>query len=288
MDRKRDSYTSKSSEGKVSTENIYPALNDIVRNASNPNSPTDSLQTHHRSNEYVDDDNQEVSLKHRKSRGSGENSRENLNKSGEGINKADQNLITNKEANKPNEVNFRNKKNRDKINKSKSHDGNFRYYGNYGSHHGSKRSIETRVRIDEGRGVTTEPLEHVPEIYPPPQDGFAVVDFEYAEYDPDAQNKCTKFVERIQQKTHGFFSLHGKRIKLGIVIIFVILYFIYFCFAIHTSVDGAVVLIALTSLTVSYLTLREVWRRCGDRIYAVTCGPVATVFDKPWWKYCRW
>ena len=176
---------------------------------------------------------------------------------------------------------------RDRINKSKSHEGTFRHSG---ISEGSNRSVDTRVKVDSQGDVTTEPIfVHLPQEDPPTQNGhLKVVEFEYTDYDPDAQSKCTKIIEKLQRKASDLYRKHKLKLKYCAIIVFAVLYFMYFAFAINYSLDGAKVLIVLTSLIVGYLIFKKIWTTWGDKIYAKSCGPVVSIMDRPWWKYCRW
>lgn len=101
-------------------------------------------------------------------------------------------------------------------------------------------------------------------------------------------DKCSRAVEVVQIKVHGFFRKYGPVMKKTLIGCLVICFFVYLAFAIYTSVSGAMVLIILTALVVSYLVMRQVWKYAGGKIYAHTCGPIVTMMEKKWWKYCRW
>jgi pyrimidine nucleoside transport protein len=114
-----------------------------------------------------------------------------------------------------------------------------------------------------------------------------VFKFELEEYDPESQDKCIKGIQTVQTSVHGFFRNHGPVLKKIVLVILLILYTIYFGYAIYHSVSEALVLIVMTGLIVGYLLWSEIWKHWGSNIRSVTCDPVSRCFSKPWWKYGR-
>ena len=194
---------------------------------------------------------------------------------------------------KPNpepEKNFRNSAdNLPAHNKSRFHRGNLagsisRIFGENKKPH----NPETKLKMDELDGGGKACFEEIPS---PVEAAFGtekVVTFELEEYDPESQDHCTKWLEKAQKTFRTLWRRNRHRVKYLIVLIMLLLYTIYFGFAIYTSPPGALVLIVLTAIVVFNLLFAQIWRCWGDQIYAATCAPVASIFEKPWWKYCRW
>lgn len=202
----------------------------------------------------------------------------NLNKNpAENVRDSKQNSAENLHNSRQNSVeNLRNQKNR-----------------KYG---GSKRSLkkagsETRVTVDD---IDDRERTRIEEIDSPVEAAFAwrnapkLVAFELEEYNPEEQDICTKYIDKIHKTTRRVFRKYSPCIKKVVLGILLILYMIYFGFAIYESPSGAVVLIVLTSLVVIYILFKQVWRLWGDKIWDHTCAPIGRMFEKSWWKYCRW
>ena len=133
--------------------------------------------------------------------------------------------------------------------------------------HGSK--VDTRLEMDPDGGCYTVPDG---DLLPPPED----------------QSKCTKAIAFVQKHVHDFLREKGPILKKVFVVALLVAYTVYLGFAIYTSPAGALMLIVLTAMIVTYLLLKFFWGRFGRKVHAATCGPLGRLTKRRWWKYCRW
>lgn len=81
-------------------------------------------------------------------------------------------------------------------------------------------------------------------------------------------------VERIQSVVHGFLQTDHPLIARAVTVILVLVYAVYFCLALWTSVSEAKVLIGITGFVVFVVISLWISRRFGQRIDSLICAPV--------------
>ena len=99
--------------------------------------------------------------------------------------------------------------------------------------------------------------------------------------------RCTAVIAFVQGRVHGFFSEHGRLLKIIALIVLLVGYLLYFAFAIWYSPWGAIVLIVLTVLVVLTWTIKLVNRHWGKDINSRVCLPITNLCQRPWWRHIR-
>jgi hypothetical protein len=100
--------------------------------------------------------------------------------------------------------------------------------------------------------------------------------------------QCTSRVWFVQKHTHSFLLRHKQLIKRIFLILVLLAYVVYFCFAVWFNAIGALVIIILTSLIVLAVVHKLVMRRWGTRIDQICCLPIERIFDSRQCQYFRW
>ena len=96
-----------------------------------------------------------------------------------------------------------------------------------------------------------------------------------------------RYVEQIRHTIISFIEKYGKYLKIGVYCLLVLAYLVYFGYAIHYSLDKALILIVVNSIIVFCLIYKFIRDKFGHRINRVVCPPIQRVFWSKW-KYTRW
>ncbi|CAH1777708.1 unnamed protein product [Owenia fusiformis] len=109
-------------------------------------------------------------------------------------------------------------------------------------------------------------------------------DFEDLEFEP---NKCMHGIEIAQTAISGIFKKYGKHLRRFAKYGFLVLFFVYFGFAVAYNPTKAKALIVITCLVVLGFLYGEIRDRFGEKIYNCCCKPIEKPLSSKW-KYIKW
>ncbi|XP_070575265.1 solute carrier family 28 member 3-like [Ptychodera flava] len=114
-----------------------------------------------------------------------------------------------------------------------------------------------------------------------------IADDDGDDLEDDTDNCFTRGVERVQAAVYGFFNKYKRQLKIGIVVIVLILYAIYFCYALYYNFEEAVALLVITVFVVFCFAYAYMRDNFGSRIHSAICMPLTAFADKHW-NVIRW